>query len=98
MLRGYPGRRSSSGALASMRTFSHPGARVEFVGRAEESYGSLQLGGASRRAARKLEAEFDQHLEYSYNQGAEDNDVQRLISKLQKECEPANSSLSMGKA
>jgi hypothetical protein len=47
--------------------------------------------------AGKLEAEFDQHVQYSYNQGAK-NDVQRPIAKLQKECELVNSSLSRGKA
>jgi hypothetical protein len=44
------------------------------------------------------EADFDQHLEYSYNQGAKHNDVQQIIARLQKECELVNSSLWSGKA
>jgi Skp family chaperone for outer membrane proteins len=51
---------------------------------------SVPQSGRARRVAEKLEAEFDQRVGCSYNQGAKDEDAQQLIAKLQKKCELLN--------
>jgi predicted nuclease with TOPRIM domain len=68
-----------------------PTTNLEIVERArklsDELQSSTQQREASPRVAEKLEAEFNQQVQYFANLEAKYSDAQQLIVKLQKECE-----------
>lgn len=52
---------------------------------------------ASHTVAKKLEAEFNQQVEYFGDLGTKYGEAQKLIAKLQKECEMLNAAPAGGK-